>query len=532
MATRVSLLPVTSRALSLDPPNSSKREVKFGGGFPHPHENAAGIDGHRQGLGTTYTETRGVNNESGKGEAGGTASGSGAFSCLTGVGGGLLNGVGSATGSAPGDGGRSDAWSTLLSLPRQPQQSSLGLNFSHGLSFSPAPSPTAMGFAHGLSFTPAAPPTPVPRSSSHGLSFSPAPSPTAMGLSFTPAAHPTPVPRSSNGQSPSHSTSSTPPGSAGGGSGGGSGGGGGGGRGGNWPMFRGLAARHASADSLLSLASSETSSLASFATASDRLVEQEINRRAALDFVTELAGPLQPPSSPAHSLSGERTPPAGATLGATFGANPGGALASGAALLSASLSGDLPITANELPVAVFAVDRDLVCALWNRRMAELTGWAEGEIMRLGRFAEGRFAERLFRPASASAPFRRCEDVLRAALFGRDIVTAELLLLKRGGSCARVRLFASARTDALGAVCGAICAVIPASSGGGGGSAAALSAASAHGFDVDGGGGGGSGGGLPPFAPSFAAGETEEWLQRNASAGSLYGMHSVDEESVG
>ncbi|CAI5982352.1 unnamed protein product [Closterium sp. NIES-65] len=254
---------------------------------------------------------------------------------------------------------------------------------------------------------------------------------------------------------------------------------------------------------------------------------------------TPAAPPTPVPRSSSHGLSFSAAPsPTAMALSFTPAAHPTPVPRSSShhhlTLLSASLSGDLPITANELPVAVFAVDRDLVCALWNRRMAELTGWAEGEIMRLGRFAEGRFAERLFRPASASAPFRRCEDVLRAALFGRDIVTAELLLLKRGGSCARVRLFASARTDALGAVCGAICAVIPASSGGGGGSAAALSATSAHGFDVDGGGGGGggSGGGLPPFAPSFAAGETEEWLQRNASAGSLYGMHSVDEESVG
>jgi hypothetical protein len=84
------------------------------------------------------------------------------------------------------------------------------------------------------------------------------------------------------------------------------------------------------------------------------------NHKAALDFVLELAGPRAITPKPTKVLNS-----------------------------------DPFLNIDELPVGAFAVDRDLGLTLWNRRLVELTGWTEADIV-----AINDFSRTLLEPASS------------------------------------------------------------------------------------------------------------------------------------
>jgi hypothetical protein len=84
------------------------------------------------------------------------------------------------------------------------------------------------------------------------------------------------------------------------------------------------------------------------------------NHKAALDFVLELAGPRAITPKPTKVLNS-----------------------------------DPFLNIDELPVGAFAVDRDLGLTLWNRRLVELTGWTEADIVGMNDFSRT-----LLEPASS------------------------------------------------------------------------------------------------------------------------------------
>ncbi|CAI5988455.1 unnamed protein product [Closterium sp. NIES-65] len=85
---------------------------------------------------------------------------------------------------------------------------------------------------------------------------------------------------------------------------------------------------------------------------------------------------------------------------------------------------DSLIPADELPVAAFAVDRDLTFVMWNRRMAKLTGWSRDDVAQMGRFPG-----RLLRPAKGSV-HEHASDVLRDAMLRPEPISQTMLLATR------------------------------------------------------------------------------------------------------
>ncbi|CAI7739380.1 unnamed protein product, partial [Closterium sp. NIES-54] len=119
--------------------------------------------------------------------------------------------------------------------------------------------------------------------------------------------------------------------------------------------------------------------------------DSSAHRRAALDFVLELAGPQM--ASPSDDRRFRWCP-------------------------------DSLIPADELPVAAFAVDRDLTFVMWNRRMAKLTGWSRDDVAQMGKFPG-----RLLRPAKGSA-HEHASDVLRDAMLRPEPISQTMLLATR------------------------------------------------------------------------------------------------------
>lgn len=143
-------------------------------------------------------------------------------------------------------------------------------------------------------------------------------------------------------------------------------------------------------------------------------------KRAALDFVMELAGPQT-------VLEKEK---------------------------EKFLCPNTFICAEELPVAMFAVDKDMQCTMWNRRLVELSGWSEGEALAGQRFASG-----IFFPVQGTYMQKTCEDNLKAVFFGVDVSGVEYLMRAKNGSSICIMLYANTRTDALGVANGVLCVVM-------------------------------------------------------------------------
>lgn len=144
-------------------------------------------------------------------------------------------------------------------------------------------------------------------------------------------------------------------------------------------------------------------------------------QRAALDFVLELTGPP--------------------------------VLASPQAIKSCV--SDAAVFVDEIPVPTFAVDRDMQCTMWNKRMAELTGWTKEDA-----FSSDTYVPRLFAAVEGSSETRSCDELFRCAFYGRDVAAAPFNLKTKSRGTIQVQLHANVRTNEAGAVVGVMCAVAP------------------------------------------------------------------------